>query len=189
VGRRVDVQLLAASHADLTEEVAAQRFRADLLYRLNTVRVGLPPLRQRQDLPQAAQWVLQGIDPRATLQADTLACLALQPWPGNFRELRSVLTQALLARPAVRQGQPLSAADVQAVLPPGAPVVVAHAAAVAAPPAAPAGAAQADSSALRRSAGELVRSEFERSGRSVSLTSRTLGVSRTTVYRHLRGGC
>ena len=51
--RGVDVLLLAATHADLEAEVAARRFRADLLYRLNTVRVDLPPLRERRDFAAA----------------------------------------------------------------------------------------------------------------------------------------
>jgi sigma-54 dependent transcriptional regulator, acetoin dehydrogenase operon transcriptional activator AcoR len=195
-GRRVDVQLLAASHADLALEVAAGRFRADLLYRLNTVRVGLPPLRQRQDLAQAAAWVLQGIDPSATLHADALPCLAQQSWPGNFRELRAVLTQALLARPTSDHAQALTAADLLAVLPTSVSSGSSSSSgsgssssSSSSSESSQADTPPADGSALRRSAGELVRSEFERSGRSVSQTSRALGVSRTTVYRHLRGGC
>ncbi len=163
--RRVDVQVLAASNADLDAQVQAGAFREDLLYRLNTVRVTLPPLRNRRDLPQAARWVLHAIDRRQQIDDDAVARLALHGWPGNFRELRSVLTRALLQRPAERRGCALSHADITAVL--GEPCG----------PAAP--------SLLQRHAGELVRAEFERCGRSVSLTARTLGISRTTVYRHL----
>ena len=165
--RRVNVQLLAASHASLDEAVQAKAFRADLLHRLNTVCVTLPALRQRRDLPQAAQWVLRQLDARQSLASDALARLGNHPWPGNFRELRAVLTRALLQRPAERRHQPLSADDLDAVLPPT-PLL--------------AGASQ-----LQRSAADLVRSEHERSGGSVSQTARALGISRTTVYRHLRG--
>ena len=167
--RRVDVQLLAATHADLDVDVATRAFREDLLYRLNTVRVWLPPLRSRRDLADAARWVLRAIDPMANIDDAALAPLQCHAWPGNFRELRAVLTRALLQRPAKAHGAVLGRADIEAVLPPspGAPSVM--------------------PSMLQRSAGELVRTEFERSGRSVSRTARTLGVSRTTVYRHLRG--
>lgn len=168
LSRRVDVQLLAACHADLDEAVRERTFREDLLYRLNTVRVTLPPLRQRRDLPEAARWVLRAIDTRARLGDDAIDRLWRHSWPGNFRELRSVLTRALLAGGS---GALLNAAHIDALLP---------AAAATTPLSAPA-------SVLQRSAAELVRAEYERTGRSVSQTSRNLGISRTTVYRHLQG--
>jgi transcriptional regulator of acetoin/glycerol metabolism len=158
----VDVQLLAASHANLEDEVRARTFRQDLLYRLNTVQVLLPPLRLRRDLAQAARWALCQIDPDATITDDALQGLSAHLWPGNFRELRSVLTRLLLAQTGTRQ--PISLPQVQAQLP----------------------GVTAPGSVLQRSASVLVRDEFERSGRSVSQTSRKLGISRTTVYRHLR---
>lgn len=156
--RTVDVQLLAATHADLDAEVAARRFRADLLYRLNTVRVDLPPLRLRRDFAAAVHAVLAALDSTATIADDAVARLAMHRWPGNFRELRSVLTRALL-----HGNGRIGSGDVHRWLP-----------AASSPPA----------SALQQSAGELVRREFEHC-RSVSQTARALGISRTTVYRHL----
>ena len=166
-GRRVDVQLLAATHADLDADVQAKTFRADLLYRLNTVRVTLPALRCRRDLPQAVHWVLRAIDSRARIDDAAIALLGAHAWPGNFRELRSVLTRALLQRTDSQAAATLLACDIRAVL--------------------PAATASAPASQLQRSAAELVRAEHERSGHSVSRTARALGISRTTVYRHLRG--
>jgi len=179
--RRVDVQLLAATNADLDEEVAARRFRADLLYRLNTVRVTLPPLRRRRDFAAAVQCMLATLDKDASISDDAIERLAGHAWPGNFRELRSVLTRALMQisahdpartlhpRPAVlralRAGVVLTRAVIEPLL----------------PAAGPAGA-----SALQQGASDMVRREFERTGHSVSQTSRNLGISRTTVYRHLR---
>jgi transcriptional regulator of acetoin/glycerol metabolism len=178
--RQVNVQLLAATHADLEDEVRAKTFRADLMYRLNTVRVSLPPLRSRQDFAQAAQCTLQAVDASAALTSDAIDQLAKHSWPGNFRELRSVLTRALLARGAGQQGQPLQAQDIALVLPtglmPSEPPATTHAQPL-----------MAMGSMLQRSAAELVRAEYERTGRSVSKTSRNLAISRTTVYRHLRG--
>jgi len=164
--RSIDVQLLAATNADLEQEVAARRFRADLLYRLNTIRVDLPPLRQRSDFAVIVQQLLRDIEPASSISSAALALLATHDWPGNFRELRSVLTRALLQRPT-RQ---LDVADLRPALPtqlraPARPL--------------PAG------SALQQGATELVLNEFERTG-SISQTSRNLGISRTTVYRHLR---
>ena len=169
--RQVDVQLLAATHADLEEAVRAKTFREDLLYRLNTVRVSLPPLRNRRDFAAAVRCTLRAVDSHATVDDAAVALLAQQRWPGNFRELRAVLTRALLARQHPGPASVLSAADMAHVL-------------------APAAATQpllAASSVLQRSAAELVRAEYERTGRSVSQTSRNLAISRTTVYRHLRG--
>ena len=158
--RRVDVQLLAATNAELEDEMVAKRFRADLLYRLNTVRVNLPPLRQRRDFSPAVRTVLRMLAPGASIDDAAIERLAGHTWPGNFRELRSVLTRALL----IRDGHHLRLADVVSLLP----------SAVCAP-----------ASALQQAASEQIRREYERAGRSVSQTSRNLGISRTTVYRHL----
>ncbi len=162
--RRVDVQLLAATHVDLEQAVRERRFRADLLHRLNTVRVDLPPLRARSDFAAIARFVLETLRRDATLGDDAIAWLARHDWSGNMRELRAVLTRALLARPDGR----LELADVQRVLPLAASAV------------------PETRSALARGALERVVDEFERCGRSVSRTSRNLGISRTTVYRYLR---
>lgn len=131
------------------------------------MRVSLPPLRSRRDLAQAVQWVLHEVDATATITDEATARLARHAWPGNFRELRSVLTRALLMQPAADHGQPLRADDVARVLPAAQPSL-------------------AGGSVLQRSAAELVRAEYERTGRSVSQTSRNLAISRTTVYKHLR---
>ncbi len=158
--RTVDVLLLAATHADLDEEVAARRFRADLLYRLNTVRVDLPPLRLRRDFALAVRSLLACLDGAASISDEAVVRLALHRWPGNFRELRSLLTRVLL-----HGTQRIGAAEVERWLPAAA-------------------AAGAPASALQLNAAELVRREFERCS-SVSQTARALGISRTTVYRHL----
>lgn len=172
--RQVDVQVLAATNASLEEAVATQRFRADLLYRLDTVRIELPPLRDRQDFSLASRSVLGNLDPRATLTDAAVRRLAQHRWPGNFRELRAVLTRALLEGGTGA----LDVQDIDPLLPP----MVARERHDGAGPADGA----ATVSALRLGASDLVRREFERSGRSVSRTSRSLGISRTTVYRHLR---
>jgi transcriptional regulator of acetoin/glycerol metabolism len=176
-GRRLDVQVLAATHRDLDEAVRAGGFRADLLYRLHTVRVELPPLRARSDFDTAARVLLRGIDASASLADDALARLRRHGWPGNFRELRSVLVRALLQRSLQADDAPpeLGEDDIARALP-------------AAAREAPAAAAEAGTpSALRRQGDALVRQTWERCGRSVSRTARELGISRSTVYRHLGG--
>ncbi len=174
--RRIDVQLLAASATDLQEAVAARRFRDDLLYRLAVVPVHLPPLRARSDFAQAARAVLAAIDRDAHLTDAAVAQLAGHRWPGNFRELRSLLTRLLLARAPEAGGTRLDAADVATLLP--------HA--VPGPAAAPASPAGRTGSALQQAACLRVQQELARCGGNVSRASRNLGISRTTVYRHLQ---
>jgi len=100
--RRADVRIVSATNSDLAEEVSAGRFRQDLLFRLNTVEIHLPPLRdRREDIPLMATHFLrqhagryrkhmEGIDP-AAMQA-----LLRHPWPGNVRELDHVVERAVL---------------------------------------------------------------------------------------------
>ncbi len=179
-GRKLDVQVLAATHRDLDEAVRAGRFRADLLYRLHTVRVELPPLRARTDFDAVAQALLREIDASARLAEGALARLRRHRWPGNFRELRSVLVRAVLQRSLRTDDTPaeLDETDIARALP-------AQAAGVSEGPTAATG--DGPSSALRRQGDALVRDTWERCGRSVSQTARALGVSRSTVYRHLQG--
>ncbi len=100
--RKVDVRLLVATHRDLEQEVAAGRFRQDLLYRIRVARVQVPPLRQRaEDIPLlvadflAQQRLATG---RPVLEVDPAAMQALTtyPWPGNVRELKSAVEHAVI---------------------------------------------------------------------------------------------
>ncbi|HEX8476058.1 MAG TPA: sigma-54 dependent transcriptional regulator [Pyrinomonadaceae bacterium] len=100
--RRADVRLLSATNADLKAEVAAGRFRQDLLFRLNTVEIHLPPLRERpEDVPllsehflrqyaQRYRKPLKGFDPAAS------DALRQNDWPGNVRELDHTIERAVL---------------------------------------------------------------------------------------------
>lgn len=100
--RRADVRIVSATNSDLAEEVSAGRFRQDLLFRLNTVEIHLPPIRdRREDIPLLAMHFLrqhagryrknmEGFDP-AAMQA-----LLRHPWPGNVRELDHVVERAVL---------------------------------------------------------------------------------------------
>jgi DNA-binding NtrC family response regulator len=103
--RAVDVRLIAASRDDLDGEVAAGRFRPDLLYRLAVVRVALPPLRtRREDIPLLARDLLRrrGLPDEAPA-GPGLDRLIAHGWPGNVRELRNVLDRALALAPGVQR--------------------------------------------------------------------------------------
>lgn len=110
--RRVDVRVLAATNADINAEVAAGRFRQDLLFRLNTIEIHLPLLRdRREDIDLLAHHFLRGYAQRyrkgvSGFDSAALQALREHPWPGNVRELdhaveRGVLlAQGNLVRPA-----------------------------------------------------------------------------------------
>ena len=107
VPRRVDVRLIAATNRLLDQEVEAGRFRRDLWYRLDVIRIVVPPLRERpEDVPVLAAgfWrrAAERVGSRAVLSEATMAALARYDWPGNVRELQNVL--AALAVDAPRRG-------------------------------------------------------------------------------------
>jgi transcriptional regulator with GAF, ATPase, and Fis domain len=106
VSRRIDVRIVAATNRDLRHEVAAGRFRLDLLYRLDVLHIVVPPLRERRDdIPFLIEhfWreAAGRLGSRATLSAAAVALLARYAWPGNVRELQNVLA-ALVVRVARR---------------------------------------------------------------------------------------
>ncbi|MBA2544200.1 MAG: sigma-54-dependent Fis family transcriptional regulator, partial [Deltaproteobacteria bacterium] len=103
--RAVDVRVIAASRDDLDAEVAAGRFRPDLLYRLAVVRIVLPPLRsRREDIPLLARDLLRrrGLADEAPAGAN-LDRLIAHAWPGNVRELRNVLDRAIALAPGAQR--------------------------------------------------------------------------------------
>jgi DNA-binding NtrC family response regulator len=96
---------VAATNANLEEEVRLGRFRADLFYRLNVLRIDVPPLRDRKgDVLLLTQRFVEEIGgrlgrPAPKVSSETLARLSAYPWPGNVRELRSVIERALVLDP------------------------------------------------------------------------------------------
>jgi DNA-binding NtrC family response regulator len=96
--RKVSVRVIAATHVNLAEAVAAARFREDLFYRLNVVALRVPPLRERlDDVPLlAAHFLRKHCGPGApSLTSEALDALMLDPWPGNVRELENALLHAI----------------------------------------------------------------------------------------------
>ncbi|MDQ3212296.1 MAG: sigma 54-interacting transcriptional regulator, partial [Acidobacteriota bacterium] len=102
--RRVDVRIVAATNRRLADEAAAGRFRADLRFRLDVVRIEVPPLRDRAaDVPllAASFWseAAARMGSRATLSPDALAALSRYDWPGNVRELQNVIASMAVHSP------------------------------------------------------------------------------------------
>ncbi|MFZ1613393.1 MAG: sigma 54-interacting transcriptional regulator, partial [Holophaga sp.] len=110
---KVDVRVIAATNRDLSEEVAAGRFREDLWYRLNVFPITVPPLRERkEDIPVLAQSFLarscQNLGrPNLDLPNSILQTLQAYSWPGNVRELQNIMERAVL----VSEGTTLRLAD------------------------------------------------------------------------------
>ncbi|HEX5745179.1 MAG TPA: sigma-54 dependent transcriptional regulator [Archangium sp.] len=100
--RSVDVRLIAATHQDLAEAVRTHRFRGDLYFRISTLPLHLPALRERpEDIPVIARELLVRLSrelgrPGLDLTPQAEAALRAWPWPGNLRELRNVLERAVL---------------------------------------------------------------------------------------------
>jgi transcriptional regulator with GAF, ATPase, and Fis domain len=102
--RKVDVRIVSAVNRDMSREAAAGRFRQDLLYRLDVIRIRVPPLRERpEDIPLLAQhfWRLLAprVGTRASLAHSTITTLARYSWPGNVRELQNVMSALAVAAP------------------------------------------------------------------------------------------
>jgi two-component system response regulator AtoC len=102
VSRTVDVRLVAATARDLEVDVADGKFRADLFYRVNVVRIHLPALRERtEDVPELVRHFIDRFNRRLGLQVEhatpaTMRALMEYPWPGNVRELENVIERAMV---------------------------------------------------------------------------------------------
>jgi DNA-binding NtrC family response regulator len=98
----VDVRVIAATNRNLEQEVKAGRFREDLFYRLNVLRIALPPLRGRtDDIPRLVHYFVDGFNTEfrkrvRRISPETMKKLQSYGWPGNIRELRNAVERAML---------------------------------------------------------------------------------------------
>ena len=108
--RRANARIISATNADINEEVTAGRFRQDLLFRLNTVEIHLPPLRdRREDIPVLANHFLRQHARKYRKNVEGFDQAALQiiikhAWPGNVRELDHSIERAVLMAPGATLG-------------------------------------------------------------------------------------
>jgi len=106
--RRADFRLVAATNRDLRSEAAAGRFREDLFYRVNGIRVVVPPLRDRkEDIPLLVEHFSHGVPGARPFSAEALQALAAHAWPGNVRELHFAVERACL----LAEGDTIDVAD------------------------------------------------------------------------------
>ncbi|MBI3405517.1 MAG: sigma-54-dependent Fis family transcriptional regulator [Acidobacteria bacterium] len=110
---RVNVRVISATNADLAQEVNGGRFRQDLLFRLNTIEIHLPPLRdRREDIPLLAmhflgQYAARYRKPLVSFEPAAMQALLEHPWQGNVRELDHSIERAVL----LARGEQIAAAD------------------------------------------------------------------------------
>ena len=173
---KVDVRLISATNADLEGEVAAGRFRTDLLYRLNTLTLRVPALRERREdiVPMARHFLAAccaryGRD-RLVLAPEAEKALVAYSWPGNVRELSHVMERAVL----MSRGERIQAGDLGLQN-----TASGQAAGARDNGEALAGLTLDDAEEL------LVRQALERSGGNIQRAADALGVSRPALYRRL----
>jgi DNA-binding NtrC family response regulator len=167
--RRVDVRILSATNADLNKEVEDGRFRQDLLFRINTIEMRVPPLRERrEDIPLLGQSFLgqyarryrkgmKGFEPAA------LKALVEHPWPGNVRELDHAVERGVL----MAGGDRIGVADL-GLRPPGD------------------GGGHLEDMSLEDVECFLVKKALARFDGNVSRAAEALGLSRSALYRRLQ---
>jgi transcriptional regulator of acetoin/glycerol metabolism len=165
--QKVDVQLITATNCDLDQAITERRFRRDLLHRIDGVDIFLPPLRERSDFDRIVWDLLGRISPRTSITEDALQVLREQTWQGNIRELRNVLTRAMISC----FGSILSTKVVESVLNTGQH----HLAAT-----------HSHASVLLDTRRQVFLDAYRRHGGNISRTAQDLSVSRNTVYRELR---
>lgn len=166
----VDVQLMAATNCDLADCVRQGRFREDLLHRIKVVEVRLPPLRERSDFDEMVTSTLAQIEPGSRLKEGAIEALRRYAWPGNMRELRNVLTRLIIRcdHAAITSSFVLSEFDLgKSGTEPGA--------------------CEANlASQYEQTKETAVMDTYRLCGGNIAETARRLGISRTTVYKHLR---
>jgi DNA-binding NtrC family response regulator len=168
--KRADVRVVSATNATLTEEVATGRFREDLLYRLNTVEVAVPPLRSRpEDIVALARHFLERMAQRygrkdLSFSDAALERLSSHSWPGNIRELAHAVERGALMAPTGKiEPEDLALSG------------------------APSAARALESMTLEEAERYLVERALLRAGGNAVEAARALGLSRSAFYRRLQG--
>jgi DNA-binding NtrC family response regulator len=167
--RRADVRLISATNARIQDDVAAGRFREDLLFRLNTISIVIPPLRDRRDdiPPLAGHFLRQHATryrkPLRAFEEQAMKSLLTYPWPGNVRELDHVVERAVL----MSTGTSITASDL-------------------ALRAADPSSARIEDLSLEEVEYLLVKKALKRFEGNISRAAEALGLSRSALYRRLQ---
>jgi two-component system response regulator HydG len=170
---QVDVRVIAATHVNLEQAVAAGRFREDLFYRLNVIEVRIPPLRERrEDIPLLAGHFVERIagelrkDP-ADLSEGALRALVDHEWPGNVRELENAIERAVVTC----RGRTMTEDDF---------AFLGHAADGRRPWSVP------TNLSLQEIEKQAIEATLRRHGGNITETAATLGIERSTLYEKIK---
>ncbi|HWG37262.1 MAG TPA: sigma-54 dependent transcriptional regulator [Terriglobales bacterium] len=167
--RTVNVRLISATNSDLSQAVAEGKFRQDLLFRINTIEIHVPPLRQRRDdIQPLAQHFLRLLAARyrkaiTGFEAAAIQAMQEHSWPGNVRELEHAIERAVL----LASGEQIRASDLGLKA------------------AASAALSSLESLPLDEAERILVRSALERAGGNIHHAAKALGLSRAALYRRI----
>jgi DNA-binding NtrC family response regulator len=167
--KRVNVRIISATNANLGDEVASSRFREDLLFRLNTIEIHIPPLRERkEDIPLLASHFLNVYAQRyrkrlVGFDQPAMQALTNNPWQGNVRELNHVIERSVL----LAQDTHVRSSDL--ALRTG-----------------PAGPAKLDEMSLEEVEAFLIKKALSKYDGNVSHAANALGLSRSALYRRLQ---
>ncbi|MGE0452005.1 MAG: sigma-54-dependent transcriptional regulator [Vicinamibacteria bacterium] len=167
--RRVSVRIVSATNSDLHQEVSTGRFRQDLLFRLNTIEIRVPPLRERrEDIPALAQHFLRQHAQRyrkklAGFDAGAIRALSEHSWPGNVRELDHAVERAVL----MAAGDSIRPVDLGLRTPTEGP-------------------ARLEEMSLEEVEAFLIKKALARFDGNVSRAADALGLSRSALYRRLQ---
>lgn len=180
--RKVSFRLVAATHRNLRDDVAAGKFRMDLFYRIAVTNIAIPPLRERKDdIPAlVTHWLGRLCEryglPVASFDDDAYRCLLAYDWPGNVRELRNALEGALLMAEGgviTLDKLPLEISEVGMPGGAGRPKDIA-------------GSVPETVCSLEMAESESIRKALAYSGGNLTRTASRLGIAKSTLYQKIR---
>ena len=171
----VDLRVIAATNADLEQEIRNGTFREDLYYRLNVFRIKIPPLRERRsDIPLLVNNIIKtsnNIDPSVKVDKSAMDVFTGYDWPGNVRQLHNAVERAIIMAdehviyPESISGEISGNRDVQGVF--------------------TGGSFEASNETLEEMTGRYIKFCLDLNDGNISKTAKQLDVSRTTIYKYI----
>ena len=160
-------RLICATHRELDSLVSAGQFRQDLMFRINMVNLHIPPLRERiSDLPELVNVLLRQLGAAAThISDEVMATLCAYSWPGNVRELKNIIERALMLTPPGGHLRKSHFASLTVTRPPLSPL---------------------NQRTVQEVEEAHIRSVLDQAGGDVDKASKSLNISRATLYRRLK---
>ena len=163
---RIDLQLISATNTVVNGTEQGDELRPDLLYRINTIEVCLPALRERRDLHKIIDSIISTFHKPFQLESDAMRLFETYNWPGNIRQLKGLLTRLLIVCESGR----VYAEDIKKIL--SVPITDKS--------------FEPQAKNLAAQELDIIRDTYERNSGNISAIARELGISRNTVYKKLK---